>query len=128
MYSLLPILSLFLPVFTYAHPPHPSPPGPPCLTDAEAFDLATRFEAIYDSNANITSVSQLTSLLSPNIYHLDESYGAPTVGIQAFFDDLTAPGNYTTTDVVVTVLFDFHSCDQIAVRWEEKGVTTGYES
>lgn len=120
---------------TAPHPESPSPPRlhlcedkQPGLTDTEAFDIATRFEAIYDANARITSTSHLTSIFSANIYHIDESYGAPTVGIQALFDDLTAPGNYTTTDAVVSVLFDIHSCDQIAVRWKKIAVTRGCKS
>lgn len=130
LFFLLLALAALLPAFTHATPwgPwHPSPPGPPCLSDAEALDIATRYEDVFNANA-ITSLSQLTSIVSSNIAHLDENFDESTVGIEAFYESLVAPGNYTTTDAVESVLFLIHSCDQIAVRWQENAITTGYES
>jgi hypothetical protein len=107
------------------------PPKYPCLTDAEALDIAARWLHLWDVTATgqsvVTSLSDLTSILSPNIMSVDETYPPPTVGIQAFNETVTAPGN-TTTDVKQVPLFAIHSCDQIATRWIETAYSTGYNS
>jgi hypothetical protein len=100
--------------------------------DAEALDIATRWLHLWDVTAAgqsvVSSLSDLTSILSPNITSYDETYPPPIVGIQAFYETVTAPGNYTTTDVKQVPLFAIHSCDQIATRWIETAYSTGYNS
>ena len=98
-----------------------------CLSDEEANDFAKGWLHLWDSNA-VSSLSDLTGILSPSITSYDEAFGGPIVGIQAFLEAVTAPGNYTTTDVKQFPLFVLHSCDQIATRWGYTAITTGYES
>src|SRR5437016_7551285 len=109
-----------------------SGPKYPCLTDAEALDIATRWLHLWDITAAgqsvVTSLSDLTSILSSNITSYDETFPPPIVGIQAFYDTVTAPSNYTTTNVTQAPLFAIHSCDQIATRWIETAYSTGYNS
>jgi hypothetical protein len=121
MLSITPLVALLLPIASAKHPKHP------CLTSTEANDLATAWLHLWDTNA-VSSLSDLTPILSPNITSYDEAYGGPIVGIEAFLETVTAPGNYTTTDVKQFPLFVFHSCDQIATRWGYTALTTGYES
>jgi hypothetical protein len=127
MYSLLFTLlpAFLLPSLTIAHPPHPE--GPPCLTTSEANYLATAWLHIWDTNA-VSSLADLTPILSSDIASYDESYGGPTLGIDALLAELTAPGNYTTTDISQFPLFVIHSCDQVVTRWGYTALTTGYES
>ena len=76
----------------------------------------------------MSSKSDLTKILSPDIASYDETFGGPVIGIDALYNTLTAPENYTTTDIKQFPLFTFHSCDQIAPRWGYTAVTTGFES
>ena len=93
MHSITPLLALLLlPIASTKHLKHP------CLTSTEAKDLATAWLHLWDTNA-VSSLSDLTPILSPNITSYDEAYGGPLVGIEAFLETVTAPGNYTTTDV-----------------------------
>ena len=79
-------------------------------------------------------MADLTGTLDPNITSYDETFSGPysdgpgIVGIKAFFESVTAPGNSSTTNVTQTPLFLLHSCDQIAYRWQYKGYSTGFES
>lgn len=98
-----------------------------CLTDTEANTIATNWLHIWGTNA-VSSLSDLTGVLSSDIASYDETFGDPTFGIEALFEEVTAPGNFTTTNVKQFPLFVIHSCDQIATRWQYTGVTTGYAS
>lgn len=127
------LFTISIPVFclanlAFANPTWPVGTGPqkPCLTDAESLSIATAWEAVWDTGA-ITAITQLESIVTPGIQNLDETSGLID-GIQALFDTITAPGNYTTTNTKQVPLFLIHSCDQIAVRWEYTAITTGYES
>lgn len=122
MFPIIPILIFLLVPLVNA-----KPAKCPCLTDAEANDLATKWLHLWDTNA-VSSLSDLTSVLAPTITSYDEAYGGPIVGIEAFLETVTAPGNYTTPDVKQFPLFVIHSCDQIATRWGYTALTTGYES
>jgi len=98
-----------------------------CLRDSEANDLAKKWLSIW-STGGVTSKAQLATIVTSNIANYDEAYGGPNLGIDALWDTITAPGNYTTDDIKQFPLFTFHSCDQIAVRWGYTAVTTGFES
>ena len=130
MQLLLPISVLLYASAAVAWSPWTSQPE--CLTDAEALHIATRWLAWWDTTATeqsvVTSPSDLTSILAPNIASYDDTYPPPIFGIQAFFDTVNAPGNYSTKDVKQAPLFVFHSCDQIAARWIETAYSTGYNS
>lgn len=124
MFFLTPLLTLVLLSLTSAHAPRPIPH---CLSQAEATSLATAWLHLWDTNA-VSSLSDLTPILSPNIISYDEAYGGPIVGISAFLTAVTAPGNYTTTDVKQFPLFVLHSCDQVMARWGYTAITAGFES
>jgi hypothetical protein len=72
-------------------------------------------------------MSDLTNLATPDIANYDEAFGAPNIGIDALFQLLTAPGNFTTTDVRQFPLLVFHSCDQIATGWGYTAISTGFK-
>ena len=79
-----PILVLLFTSFAIAQPK--------CLTDQEANHLATAWLHLWDTNA-VSSMADLTPILSPNIASYDYSYGPPTVGIKEFLAAVTAREN-----------------------------------
>ena len=127
MHSLLPFTVLLYTSAATAIAWGPWAPKDNCLSDAEALSIAAKWLHIWDTNA-ITSLSDLTSIVTPNVTSVDWTYPPPTYGVQELFDTITAPGNYSTTDVKQTPLFAFHSCDTIATRWIETAYSTGYNS
>lgn len=122
---LLPILSVLLLSASEAKswPAH----GSKCLTDPEALDISTRWLSIF-STGKVTSKKQLATIVSQDIASYDDTFGAPTFGIDELWAAVAAPGKYPTTDVKQFPLWLFHSCDQIGLRWQYEAVTTGYES
>lgn len=65
----------------------------------------------------VSGLSDLVSVLAPIITSYDEARGGHVVGIEAFLEAVTAPGNYTTTTKVKQFsLFIIFFCDQIATQ------------
>lgn len=126
MYAIFSFLVLFFSSLAHAQPPKPVAKCP-CLSDTEANHIATAWLHIWDTGA-ISALSDLTTIVASNITSYDEAYGGPSIGIEALFEELTLPGNFSTTDVKQFPLFVIHTCDQVVTRWGYTGVTTGYES
>jgi len=110
--------------------------GRTCLSDSEAWNIATRYLHLYDSGA-VTSQAQVDAVLAPNMQSYDEvgpfntgpySNRPATSGAQAFFDDVSATGPRSYTNSTQRPLFVMHSCDEIAYRWQFKAYATGINS
>jgi hypothetical protein len=105
--------------------------GYDCLSDSEATDIATRWVHIWSAGV-VHSPSDLSSIVIQNVEVSDEAFPPPVIGIDAFYGALlgatTTTANSTTTNIVQAELFNFHSCDHIAVRWQYNAITTGVAS
>eukprot|EP01099_Mayorella_cantabrigiensis_P008498 TRINITY_DN7995_c0_g1_i1.p1 TRINITY_DN7995_c0_g1~~TRINITY_DN7995_c0_g1_i1.p1 ORF type:complete len:189 (-),score=9.73 TRINITY_DN7995_c0_g1_i1:257-823(-) len=113
---------------------HDSPPIPlNCLTVAQALDIATRYLSCYNSGA-VKTLYDLAGIISPNFTSYDEtgtgpySDGPATVGIDAFFQSLTASGPSAFGNAVQYPLFVLHDCTRISYRWKFEGWSTGYNA
>jgi hypothetical protein len=107
-------------------------PNPECLSYTEALDIATRWLHIWWTG-DLISKSQLSTIVTDNIASYDETFGGPTLNLDELFTEVDAAspsnsGPSKVTNVTQSPLFLIQSCDGIAVRWEYKGVTTGYNS
>lgn len=111
---------------------YPSNPSN-CLTDGQALDIATRYLSRYNSGA-VTSLSDLTGIITPNFTSYDETGTGPysnepaTVGIEAFFQSLTASGPNSFGNAVQYPLFVLHDCSNISYRWKFEAWSTGYNA
>ena len=111
------------------YPSHPSN----CLTDGQALDIATRYLSRYNSGA-VTSLSDLAGIVTPNFTSYDETGTGPysnepaTVGIEAFFQSLTASGPNSFGNAVQYPLFLLHDCSSISYRWKFEAWSTGYNA
>ncbi|EQB43936.1 hypothetical protein CGLO_17371 [Colletotrichum gloeosporioides Cg-14] len=98
-----------------------------CLCEDEAWDIARRWLAIFDTPLTSTK-ADLAAVVSANVTSYDDTFGPPTLDIDQLWDAITAPQNATTTNSTQTPTFLLHSCDQIAYNWQYTAVTTGYNS
>lgn len=103
----------------------PNPPNPPCLTYDEAWNISTRWLSIF-STGGVTSESQLATIVAPNLYSVDDTFGPPTTTLDELWQGISAGGESPTTNVTQFPLYLIHSCGDIGVRWQYQGVTTGY--
>lgn len=126
--SLSPSLSSAAPGHRPPHHGGGGKKGPSCLTDAEALDISTRWLSIFSSNNNITSIAQLGKIVAKNITSADDTFGPPTQGIDSLYADISPSGPNPVNNVLQTPLFLLHSCNQIGLRWQYTGTTTGYDS
>jgi hypothetical protein len=105
--------------------------GYDCLSDTEATNIATQWVHIWSTGV-VHSTSDLSSIVTSNVEVSDEAFPPAVIGIDAFLGALlgatTTTSNSTVTNIVQAELFNFHSCNQIAVRWQYNGVTTGVAS
>lgn len=100
---------------------------PQCLTEPEAQSIATRWLSIFSTDG-VTTKEQLATIVAPNLYSVDDTFGPPTTTLEELWEDISAGGNVTVTNVKQYPLFLIHNCDGIAVRWQYEGVTTGWNS
>ena len=104
-----------------------SPYWPRCLTQSEAQSIATRWLSIF-STGGVTTKQQLATIVAPDLYSIDDTFGPPTTTLEELWEGISAGGNVTVTDVKQFPLFVMHTCDGIAVRWQYEGMTTGWNS
>ncbi|KAF4843159.1 hypothetical protein CGCSCA2_v014344 [Colletotrichum siamense] len=98
-----------------------------CLCEDEAWDIARRWLAIFDTPLTSTK-TQLAAVVAENVTSYDDTFGPPTLNIDQLWDAIITPQNATTTNSTQTPTFLLHSCDQIAYNWQYTAVTTGYNS
>lgn len=119
--NLLSIISVLqAPVSVWGHKPK-------CLSKYEATDISDRWLHIWWTGA-ITKRSQLQSIVTEDVASYDEAFGGPTLTLDELFGIVSGTGPSKVTDVTQKRLFFIHSCEDIAVRWEYKGITTGLNS
>jgi hypothetical protein len=104
-----------------------SPHKPDCLSKKEATSISDNWLHIWWTGA-ITKRSQLAAVVTEDIASYDEAFGGPTLTLDELFAILTGTSPQKVTAVTQKRMFLIHSCEDIAVRWEYKGVTTGYNS
>ncbi|CAF9903849.1 MAG: hypothetical protein ALECFALPRED_003009 [Alectoria fallacina] len=131
------LLVCFLPTLTLAHPSPSSTEGSPCGTciqDNEVEGIAQRWLNAFATGGLHT----LDSAVTENIMIYDE--GANNGTTSAYVHNRTelyntiSEGPYGgngVTNVTYDVVFTFHTCDRIALRWQQNEYTTaniGYGS
>ncbi|KAF9878886.1 hypothetical protein CkaCkLH20_03786 [Colletotrichum karsti] len=100
-----------------------------CLCEDEAWDIAKRWLSIF-STGGVSSKAEVATIVSANLTSYDETEGGPLIGIDQFWDAVSAEANSnsTATNVTQTPVLLLHSCDQIAYNWQLTAVTTGLNS
>ncbi|KAL9071085.1 MAG: hypothetical protein Q9161_004424 [Pseudevernia consocians] len=131
------LLFCFLPILTSAHPSPPSTEGSPrggCIHDNEVEGIAQRWLNAFATGGLHT----LDSAVTENIMIYDE--GANNGTTSAYVHNRTelyntiSEGPYGgngVTNVTYDVVFTFHTCNRIALRWQQNEYTTsdiGYGS
>jgi hypothetical protein len=120
LFSLVSLLAGAVLASTHDHYPR-------CLTQSEADSISTRWLSIF-STGGVTTKEQLSAIVAPNLYSIDDTFGPPTTTLDELWDDISAGGNVSVTDVRQFPLYDIHTCDHIAIRWQYEGLTTGWNS
>lgn len=104
-----------------------SPDGLICLGEKEALDISKRWLDVFASDG-VSSKAELATVVAADIESIDETFGAPTKGINDLWDVVVAGDNQTTTNIKYTPGVVLNTCDAIAVSWKYTAVTTGSNS
>ena len=92
LFVVLLALTNFSDCQSHSWPPH----GGNCLTYDEALKISTRWLSIF-STGEVNTVKQLSTIVSKDIASYDDTFGAPTFGIDELWAAVSSDGKTTTS-------------------------------
>lgn len=120
-YFIAPLLASF----AVAVPTPDAQGKPSCLTDDQSNKIISNWLRVW-SAGGLSSLADLSRIVTKDINHLDGTFGPTKVGIDALYKETQYQDPYVKNNKQTHVT-SFHVCDRIALRWKYSAVTTGYQ-